>query len=755
MVSSYKTSRRISNGAQNMANIIGTAGNDNLTGLDGNDVIDGGAGTDTLTISDGTGTVTINLVLGTSQGTVRSGLDLISNIERYNVFAGAIDFTGDANDNFIQASANIATLRGGAGNDRYLIQNADAVIIENAGEGVDEVIVQSSYILPANVENGSFEFFTSGNFNLTGNDLANILRGTDENNTLSGGIGNDSLFGNNGNDILDGGQGDDRFDGGNGDDTYIIDSSADLITFDQTGNDTVISSVNYILQTRIAVENLRATTGAAVTLTGNEFAQFLFGSEANNRLNGLGDNDVLDGGAGADILDGGAGIDSAIYSNAVGGIFADLAGGYVLETSQTIGSYGSSTITLSQDSLIAVENVVGSNFDDRLYGHTANNVLAGGNGNDILYGDAGSDTVSFASNSGAVFVDFPGRYALETTTTTGTVLASDTIVSTDYYFEFENIIGSNFGDRIYGNSDDNILSGFGGSDILYGDAGSDTVSFASNIGAVFVDMNAFYGLETAVTTGTVSGAAPTIGFDYFFEFENLTGSNFGDRLYGNAADNIISGLGGTDIIYGGAGNDTISYAGNIGTVSVNLATSFAQETDETIFATGFVRSNDFIYEFENIIGSDFSDILTGSSDANKINGGAGDDAINGGLGDDIVNGGMGGDTINGSLGNDILTGGEGRDRFYFDNASVDQITDFVSLTDDIYISRSYFGLGTATSVNLVTNGPAVVANSFIFDTNAQTLSFDADGAGAGATVLVATFTGVASLSAPFDFVLYG
>jgi Ca2+-binding RTX toxin-like protein len=720
-----------------MADIIGTAGNDNLTGLDGNDVIDGGAGSDTLSISDGTGTVTINLILGTSQGTVRSGLDMISNIERYNVFAGAIDFTGDASDNFIQASANIATLRGGAGNDRYLIQNADAVIIENAGEGIDDVILQSSYILSANIENSSFVGGNNGNFNVTGNELANILRGNSGANSLTGGMGNDTLFGNNGNDILDGGLGDDSLDGGNGDDTYIVDSAGDIISFDQTGIDTVISSVSYTLLSGSRIENLRVAGEVAVTLTGNEIGNTLTGNSAANRLIGLAGNDILTGGAGSDILDGGAGVDRVIYTAAAGAIFADLAGGYVLESSDTSGTFSGSSVTVSQDALTSIENIDGSAFGDRIYGTVGDNVVIVGDGNDIVYGEGGSDTISFATNSGAVFVDFPSRYAVETTTITGTVLASDTIISTDYYFDFENIIGSNFGDRIYGNSADNIISGFGGSDILYGDAGSDTVSFASNIGAVFVDMNAFYGLETAVTTGTVSGAEPMIGFDYFFEFENLTGSNFGDRLYGNTADNIITGLGGTDIIYGGAGNDTISYAGNIGTVSVNLATSFAQETDQTIFVTGFVVSNDFIYEFENIIGSDFSDILTGSAVANTIKGGAGDDVING------------------DLGNDILTGGEGRDDFYIDNISVDQITDFVSRTDQIYISRSFFGLGSATSINLVTNGPATSANSFIFDTTAQTLSFDADGAGAGAAVLVATLTGVTSLNSLSDFILYG
>ncbi len=722
-----------------MANITGTAGDDQLNGQNGDDVIDGGAGYDTLTISDGTGTVTINLVLGTSQGTVRSGLDLISNIERYNVFAGAIDFTGDANNNFIQASANIATLRGGAGNDTYLIQNSSAIIIENANEGIDQVIVQSSYILPANVENASVEFFTNSNINLTGNDAANELRGNRADNILLGGLGDDLLVGDDGNDTLDGGGGNDRLDGGLGDDIYIIDSTSDLIVSDRGGNDTVIASADFVVPntSRIMIETLRAAIGSAITLTGSDIAQTLIGSNANNRLNGFGGNDILEGGAGSDILDGGTGIDGVTYANATGAVFVDLAG-YALESSNTTSLFGAATITLSQDSLISIENVIGSNYGDRIYGDANNNILAGGNGSDVLYGGNGSDTVSFMTNSGAVFVDFFGRYALETNTITGTVMSSDTILSTDYYFEFENIIGSRFGDRIYGNAADNVLSGFGGNDILYGDAGSDTISFAFNEGAVYADFFGRYALETNTTTGTVLASDVIVSTDYFFEFENITGSRFGDRIYGNNADNVLAGLGGNDILYAGGGNDTISFADNIGAVSASIADSIAFETDQSFFANSLVVSTDYFFEFENITGSAFDDILTGSSDVNRINGGDGSDVINGGQG------------------NDILTGGAGRDKFYIDNNSVDQITDFVSFTDQIYISRSTFGLSAATNtITLATNGPAIVANSFIFDTAAQTLSFDADGAGGNAAVLVATFTGVTSLSAPFDFVLYG
>ena len=45
------------------------------------------------------------------------------------------------------------------------------------------------------------------------------------------------------------------------------------------------------------------------------------------------------------------------------------------------------------DTLSGLENLQGSNFNDRLTGNTAANVLRGMKGNDVLRGDAGSDTL--------------------------------------------------------------------------------------------------------------------------------------------------------------------------------------------------------------------------------------------------------------------------------------------------------------------------------------------------------------------------
>ena len=80
-------------------------------------------------------------------------------------------------------------------------------------------------------------------------------------------------------------------------------------------------------------------------------------------------------------------------------------------------------------------------------------------------------------------------------------------------------------------------------DRLNGGEGNDTVSYFTSAIAVSVSL----------TTGT--GWAGDAKGDRFQAIENLEGSEFEDLLFGDAGNNILSGLGGNDLIYGGAGND--------------------------------------------------------------------------------------------------------------------------------------------------------------------------------------------------------
>ncbi|KAK0340249.1 hypothetical protein LTR94_031319, partial [Friedmanniomyces endolithicus] len=90
-----------------------------------------------------------------------------------------------------------------------------------------------------------------------------------------------------------------------------------------------------------------------------------------------------------------------------------------------------------------------------------------------------------------------------------------------------------------------------------------------------------------------------------------------------------------DVLDGGAGNDTLDYATSATAVSVNLATGLAQGGD---------AQGDLVVRFENLMGSDFDDVLTGDAGANRLRGGAGDDRLAGAAGADVRDGGAGSDT---------------------------------------------------------------------------------------------------------------
>ena len=139
--------------------------------------------------------------------------------------------------------------------------------------------------------------------------------------------------------------------------------------------------------------------GAGDTITGDEFIDFMHGNAGNDTLLGGGNNDFLYGGnqndtlnggagddflfgdahddtligrAGADALNGGLGTDTANYTASPAAVNVNLTAG--------IGSGGDAT----GDTLIYIEKIIGSAFNDTLTGAETNDMLTGGNGIDTL-----------------------------------------------------------------------------------------------------------------------------------------------------------------------------------------------------------------------------------------------------------------------------------------------------------------------------------------------------------------------------------
>lgn len=151
-----------------------------------------------------------------------------------------------------------------------------------------------------------------------------------------------------------------------------------------------------------------------------------------------------------------------------------------------------------------------------------------------------------------------------------------------------------------------------------------------------------------------------------------------------------------------------------------------------------------------------NDVLIGSTARDTLFAGGGDDRLLGMAGNDRLNGGGGSDRLIGGKGADALTGGAGADHFVFNSVSDkgDRITDFAHGLDHIDLRATAFGLASLVDgVNFVQDGAATqAAATLIYDAATGALMYDADGNGAGASVLLATLSNHAALTAA-DFLL--
>lgn len=125
-------------------------------------------------------------------------------------------------------------------------------------------------------------------------------------------------------------------------------------------------------------------------ITGNDHDDFISGMGGNDLLIGRGGDDflfggdgddTLKGGSGTDVLDGGEGSDIVSYAGLGHAITADL--GEIFST-----GHG-----LQNDTVINIEGIAATAFDDTVIGDSGANRIYGGTGDDQLRGSGGSDRI--------------------------------------------------------------------------------------------------------------------------------------------------------------------------------------------------------------------------------------------------------------------------------------------------------------------------------------------------------------------------
>jgi Ca2+-binding RTX toxin-like protein len=355
----------------------------------------------------------------------------------------------------------------------------------------------------------------------------------------------------------------------------------------------------------------------------------LSGGDGNDFLRGDAGADSLIGGAGNDTLDGGAGIDSMIGGDGSDTYYVRDVGDLVSETNATASTGGTDLVYSYLSSYTLGTNVENGRIlatgVANLTGNTLNNILYAGVGNNVLDGGTGIDTVSYAYGvTGTTGVTV--SLALTTAQATGGS-SSDTLLG------IENLTGSTYADRLTGNSGANVINGGTGNDTLDGGSGIDTLTggdgsdiyYVRDVGDLVSETNA-----TASTGGTDTVYSALSSYTLGTNIENgRLLSTSAANLTGNSLNNLLYAGVGNNVLNGGTGTDTVSYAyGVTGTtgVTVSLALTTAQATGGS--------GSDTLLGIENLTGSAYADRLTGNSIANILDGGAGNDTLTGGDGSD-------------------------------------------------------------------------------------------------------------------------
>lgn len=574
-------------GVLNIKQVIGTAFDDTLSGDAGANTLIGGSGNDTLSGGDGQ-----DAIYG---GDGNDRLDGGAGNDRLLGGAGSDSLLGGIGNDELTGGTGDDTLKGEGGADAALyddVTDARGVKV-NLGLTAQQDTVGSGKDTLADIEN------------VAGSQYDDILTGNDQDNFFSGGTGNDKLYGNGGNDVLAGGLGDDLLSGGEGNNTVSyaeienqgsLGVTVDLNLRDANGRPVAQNTGGAGSDTLSEISNVIGSQYGDA-LAGDKFNNLIVGNAGNDTIDGFGGNDTLSGGGGDDIVrgglgnditDGGAGNDQLFGQDGndllVGGAGDDrVEGGGGANTASFIDAaegvavnlnlqgQAQSTTGAGTDTLIGIANLIGSKFDDNLTGDAADNRLDGRGGNDTLGGGAGNDS-------------------------------------------------------LLGGTGDDLLLGGSGSDLLAGGDGMDRISYADDPNGVRVDLStgsARDGHGGSDTLEEVEGVLGSAGDDVLLGDGGdnlLLGGAGNDSISGGEGDDTLAGGAGADILDGGLGADTLSYAYDTGALhGVNVALGGA--------ATDGYGNSDTITNAENLIGSQYADVLAGDAGDNRLTGGAGDDQL--------------------------------------------------------------------------------------------------------------------------------
>lgn len=233
--------------------------------------------------------------------------------------------------------------------------------------------------------------------------------------------------------------------------------------------------------------------GGNDTLYGNDGDDYIVGGEGIDTVYGGDGDDYFDGHGGSsgldgDTYDGGDGRDRVDYLELTHGVKVDLSAGTALKWNGT-------TVSGSEDTLVSIEDIIGTDYNDHLTGNDSDNYFYGGGGADIINGGGGRDSFEVdglsAQLDGDVFNGGGGLYDYAMYAGFGSGLQFDLRSSstvsvrkwdssagvsgnTDEFTSVEHFRGSAYDDNFIGAKGPVELNGFSGSDTYSFDLDQDS-----------------------------------------------------------------------------------------------------------------------------------------------------------------------------------------------------------------------------------------------------------------------------------------
>ena len=488
---------------------------------------------------------------------------------------------GLAGDDYLHGGDGDDLLEGGDGNDtlsKYL-STGDGIFLGGAGN--DKI------------------WGGEGNDQIDGGDGDDTwLEGYAGHDSIQGGAGNDELFGDAGNDTLNGGAGADYMYGGEGNDTYFIDHLEDFVS-DFMGTDVAYVSVNFAKLTS-SIEKVNYVNGALAL-------PYWIDALLPNEANGLYFKSLLGS--------------AKTFQYA----FPSTLPSYTTAKEDAVGFASFSSIQIAQveKALTYIASLINVNFQKTTNAAAlntlsfANNQQTDSAGYAMAPGDAFGDSDLFfdINASNAKFAD--GTYGALTLIheighalglkhpfsaeqagggladppylptaddkTTWTVMSYNDSTA-QYYLQYSpfDIAALQY---IYGpnptvrSGNDTYTVSESSSNFIWDGAGTDTLDLSgAKQGGSFYLTPGYWGyFGNAPASSITSAGQVTINFGT--QLENLAGSNFADKLYGNELDNMITGGAGNDTIDGGQGTDSVKFLDSLTHYKIIRTTSGYQVSD--------------------------------------------------------------------------------------------------------------------------------------------------------------------------------